>query len=72
MPLLGVLQVGETMKDKLAEGGKLKVRKKIRALVREVADRFCGVSSRSRPEMFAMGKGEISLRFVIEGGFILV
>jgi hypothetical protein len=36
------LQVGETLKGKLAEDGKLKVRKKeIRALVGEVADRLC-------------------------------
>ncbi|KAI0279227.1 PUL domain-containing protein [Russula aff. rugulosa BPL654] len=42
VPLLGVLQVGETLKGKLAEDGKLKVRKKeIRALVEEVADRLC-------------------------------
>jgi desumoylating isopeptidase 1 len=42
VPLLGVLQVGETLKGKLAEDGKLKVRKKeIRALVGEVADRLC-------------------------------
>jgi hypothetical protein len=41
-PLLGVLQVSETLKGKLAEGGKLKVHKKeIRALVLEVADRLC-------------------------------
>jgi hypothetical protein len=42
VPLLGVLQVGETLKGKLAEDGKLKVRKKdIRALVGEVADQLC-------------------------------
>ena len=42
VPLLSVLQVGETLKSKLAEDGKLKVRKKeIRALVEEVADRLC-------------------------------
>ena len=41
VPLLSVLQVGETQ---LAEDGKLKVRKKeIRALVGEVADRLCSV-----------------------------
>jgi hypothetical protein len=40
--LLSVLQVGETLKGKLAEDGKLKVRKKeIRALVGEVADPLC-------------------------------
>jgi len=40
VPLLGVLQVGETLKGKL--GGKLKVRKKeVRALVGEVADGLC-------------------------------
>ena len=37
--LLSVLQAGETLKGKLAEDGKLKVRKEIRALVGEVADR---------------------------------
>jgi len=42
VPLLGVLQVGEMLKGKLAEDGKLKVRKKeIRALVGEVGDRLC-------------------------------
>ena len=41
VPLLSVLQVGETLKGKLAEDGKLKVRKEIRALVGEVADRLC-------------------------------
>jgi hypothetical protein len=42
VPLLSVLQVGETLKGKLAEDGKLKVRKKeIRALVGEVVDRLC-------------------------------
>ena len=42
VPLLGVLQVGDTLKGKLAEDGKLKVRKKeIRALVGEVADHLC-------------------------------
>ena len=42
VPLLSVLQVGEMLKGKLAEDGKLKVRKKeIRALVGEVADRLC-------------------------------
>ena len=44
VPLLSVLQVGETLKGKLAEDGKLKVRKRmneIRALVGEVADRLC-------------------------------
>lgn len=41
-PLLGVLQVSETLKGKLAGDGKLKVHKKeIRALVMEVADRLC-------------------------------
>jgi hypothetical protein len=41
-PLLGVLQVSETLKGKLAGDGKLKVQKKeIRALVMEVADRLC-------------------------------
>ena len=45
VPLPSVLQVGEMMKNKLAEGGKLKARtKKIRALVRKVADRLCGIS----------------------------
>ena len=44
VPLLSVLQVGETLKGKLAYDGKLKVRKKeIRALVGEVADRLCSV-----------------------------
>ena len=44
VPLLSVLQVGETLKSKLAEDEKLKVRKKeIRALVGEVADRLCSV-----------------------------
>ena len=44
VPLLSVLQVGETLKGKLADDGKLKVRKKeIRALVGEVADRLCSV-----------------------------
>ena len=39
LQLLSVLQVGETLKGKLAEDGKLKVEKKeIRALVAEVAD----------------------------------
>jgi hypothetical protein len=41
VPLLSVLQVGETLKGKPAEDGKLKVRKEIRALVGEVADRLC-------------------------------
>jgi hypothetical protein len=41
-PLLSVLQVGEALKGKLTDDGKLKVRKKeIRALVLEVADRLC-------------------------------
>ena len=36
--------MGETLKGKLADDGKLKVRKKeIRALVGEVADRLCSV-----------------------------
>jgi hypothetical protein len=40
VPLLSVLQVGETLKGKLADDGKLEVRKKeMRALVGEVADR---------------------------------
>ena len=42
--LLSVLQVGETLKSKLAGDGKgkLTVRKKeIRALVEEVADKLC-------------------------------
>ena len=44
VPLLSVLQVGEMLKGKLAEDGKLKVQKKeIRALVGEVVDRLCGV-----------------------------
>ena len=43
VPLLSVLQVGETLKGKLADDGKLKVRKEIRALVGEVADRLCSV-----------------------------
>ena len=33
--------MGETLKGKLADDGKLKVRKEIRALVGEVADRLC-------------------------------
>jgi len=42
VPLLGVLQVQETLKGKLVEDGKLKVRKKeVRALIVEVADRLC-------------------------------
>ena len=42
LPLLSVVQVGETLMGKLAEDGKLKVRKKeIRALVGEVADQLC-------------------------------
>jgi hypothetical protein len=42
VPVLSVLQVGETLKGKLAEDGKLKVRKKeIRASAVEVADRLC-------------------------------
>ena len=41
VPLLSVLQVGETLKGKLAEDGQLNVRKEIKALVREVADRLC-------------------------------
>jgi hypothetical protein len=42
VPLLSVLQVGETLKGKLAEDGKLKVWKnEVRALVGEVADRLC-------------------------------
>ena len=45
VPLLSVLQVGEMLKGKLAEDGKLKVRKKeIRALVGEVGDRLCNGS----------------------------
>ena len=43
VPLLSVLQVGEMLKDKLAEDGKLKVQKEIRALVGEVVDRLCSV-----------------------------
>jgi hypothetical protein len=42
VPLLSVLQVKETLKGKLAEDGKLRMRKKeIRALVEEVADQLC-------------------------------
>ena len=41
VPLLSVLQVGETLKGKLAEDGQLNVRKEIKALVREVVDRLC-------------------------------
>jgi hypothetical protein len=42
VPLLSVLQVGEMLKGKLAEDGKLKVRKKeIRALVGEVVGQLC-------------------------------
>ena len=41
LPLLSVMQVGETLMGKLAEDGKLKVRKEIRALVGEVTDRLC-------------------------------
>ncbi len=43
VPLLGVLPVGETLKGKLAEDGKLKARKKeIRALVvARSGDRLC-------------------------------
>lgn len=42
VPLLSVLQVKETLKGKLAEDGKLRLRKKeIRALVGEVADQLC-------------------------------
>ena len=41
VPLLGVLQVGDTLKGRLAEDGKLKMRKmEIRALVGEVVDRL--------------------------------
>ena len=43
MPLLSVLQVSEMLKGKLVEDGKLKVRKEIRALVGEMADRLCSV-----------------------------
>ncbi|KAH9080432.1 DUF862-domain-containing protein [Lactarius deliciosus] len=40
--LLGVLQVQETLKGKLAEDGQLRMKKKeIRALVAEVAQQFC-------------------------------
>jgi hypothetical protein len=39
--LLSVLQVGERLKGKLAEDGKLKVRKEIRALLEDVADQLC-------------------------------
>jgi len=43
-PLLSVLQVGEALKGRLTDDGKLKVRKKeIRALVLEVADRLCSL-----------------------------
>jgi len=38
VPLLSVLPVGETLKGKLGEDGKLKVRKETRAFVGEVAD----------------------------------
>jgi hypothetical protein len=42
VPLLSVLQVGETLKGKLAEDGTLNVwKREIRALVREVADLLC-------------------------------
>lgn len=42
VPLLSVLQVKETLKGKLAEDGKPRLRKKeIRALVSEVAEQFC-------------------------------
>ncbi|KAI9465406.1 DUF862-domain-containing protein [Lactarius psammicola] len=42
VPLLGVLQVQETLKSKLAEDGKLRLKKKeIRALVAEVAEQLC-------------------------------
>jgi hypothetical protein len=37
------LEVGETLKGKLAEDGRLKVRKEIRALVGEAVDQLCGV-----------------------------
>jgi len=41
VPLLGVLQVQETLKSKLAEDGKLRLKKKeIRALVAEVAEQL--------------------------------
>ena len=38
VPLLSVLQVGETLKGRLAEDGKLKVWKEMSALVGEVAN----------------------------------
>ena len=39
---MSVLQVGETLKGKLAEDGTLNVwKREIRALVREVADLLC-------------------------------
>jgi hypothetical protein len=42
VPLLSVLQVQETLKGKLAEDRKLRLRKKeIRALVAEVAEQLC-------------------------------
>lgn len=46
VPLLSVLQVQETLESKLAEDGKLRLRKKeIRALVAEVAEQLCVVST---------------------------
>jgi desumoylating isopeptidase 1 len=42
LPLLNVLGVRETLKGKLGDDGKFKVRKKdIRALLEEVADKLC-------------------------------
>ena len=42
--LLSALQMGETLKGKLADDGKLKVRKmEMRALAGEVADQLCSV-----------------------------
>jgi desumoylating isopeptidase 1 len=42
LPLLNVLGVRETLKGKLRDDGKFKVRKKdIRALLEEVADKLC-------------------------------
>jgi desumoylating isopeptidase 1 len=42
LPLLSILGVHETLKGKLGDDGKLKVRKKdIRALLEEVADKLC-------------------------------
>jgi hypothetical protein len=44
VPLLSFLQVGETLKGKLADDGNVKARKKeIRVLMGEVADQLCSV-----------------------------